>query len=88
MGINTKLISLYDIIPSISIFQKIANYVKKHKNKEVCLNEKRRWMFNLIYCLALEFMSKIDILAKNKIKKIFNKVRPSLVIYNYPFWLL
>jgi len=82
-----KIISLSDFGSLTSTLHALTSMIRKSRRKDGILkNEKRRWLFNLIYALITELVSKLDILYRNKIKITLEQIKPSIIIYNYPYF--
>lgn len=86
-GHHITMMPLSEITSFTSIMHKLVYQIRKNKKKETFLkNESRRWFLNLIYSLITEISSSLDVLYIIKLKKILKKIKPSLIIYNYPYF--
>jgi len=86
MGFKVSILSMFDLRAPVARLLAIKgkDIGSVARLRKFLRNDKARWILVLLYSLVVEVLSYIDVKLRKEIEKIYDQVKPDIILYNGP----
>jgi len=91
-GFDTHLVDLERLAGATGLALRLAGWIRRRRRQESEFlpfrdeeGEQRVWQFNLLFNLLVELLSRMDIAARWRVKRMLKPGADNLALWNYPF---